>query len=83
MKTGVFGNRTRRAAKPAAREWTTKRELAMYYFPDSTPDASVARLRRWIAADAELRKELLAQGYRPFVRAITPRQLRVFRKYLS
>lgn len=39
-------------------KYCSKKELAMKYFPGSTPEAAARRLRRWIARIPELRKTL-------------------------
>jgi hypothetical protein len=63
--------------------WATKRDLATYYFPARRPEVSVAALRRWILSDTHLRKALQGAGYRPYTRYFTPRQVNVFRHFLS
>ena len=63
--------------------WATKRDLAAYYFPARRPEVSVAALRRWILSDTMLQKDLQVAGYRPYARYFTPRQVNIFRHYLS
>ena len=63
--------------------WATKRDLAAYYFPARRPEVSVAALRRWILSDTTLLKDLRVAGYRPYSRYFTPRQVNIFRLYLS
>lgn len=66
-----------------ANGWEMNRELAMYYFPARRPEVAVAHLRRWIASDPEMLRDLKRAGYRLYARRFSPRQVRVLAKYLS
>lgn len=60
----------------------TRREVARCCFDSENPVVAVARLNRWLKADIQLLTELKACGYRPRIRRFTPKQVRVFHKYL-
>ncbi len=61
----------------------TKFALASAYFPDSTYDASIRRLRRWIDNNTELHDHLVAIGYHPRQRHFTSRQTALIFEYLG
>lgn len=61
----------------------SRREVAEQLFPSSSAEQSVQRLRRWIRADASLRRDLEAAGYRPRQHTLGPRSLRVLQRYFS
>lgn len=53
----------------------TKRELALLYFPQSTPQAAVNHLMTWIKRSPALLHTLRLTGYRKTSRYFTPRQV--------
>lgn len=64
------------------RHWTRRRDMAVRCFEGCKPTSAVARLRRWIAGDPELRLELRRAGYREGSRYFSPRQARLIKRYL-
>ena len=54
----------------------TKKELALLYFPGSTPRTAVNHLMSWIRRCTPLWNELQQTGYYPASKAFTPRQVR-------
>jgi hypothetical protein len=50
-------------------------ELALLYSPECIPSTALARLRRWIAKNENLRTELIKLGWQPGNRMYTPRQV--------
>ncbi len=62
---------------------TTKKELALRYFPDSTPRTAVKHLMAWIARCSPLCDTLRQSGYRPTDKSFTPRQYRAIVEYLG
>lgn len=63
--------------------YVARRAIATYYFESPTPETAVARMRRWINSDPELRAALEKAGYRPRQRYFTHRQIRVFRRFFG
>ena len=61
----------------------TKQELAMLYFPTSSPHVATNHLARWIRRCHPLQKALSLAGYRPKSRRLTLRQLRLIYEYLG
>ena len=53
----------------------TKKELALLYFPDSTPDTAVKHLMTLIRRNDMLWDELQSMGYRSKSKTFTPRQV--------
>ena len=53
----------------------TKKELALLYFPDSTPRVAVNHLMAIIRRNDMLRDELLSTGYKTTSKVFTPRQV--------
>ena len=53
----------------------TKKELALLYFPDSTPRVAVNHLMAIIRRNDMLRDELLSSGYKNTSKVFTPRQV--------
>ena len=51
-------------------------ELAMLYFPNSTPQSASNQLKRWMGR-GELPAKLTAAGYTPGQKILTPRQVEV------
>lgn len=58
-------------------------ELAQRYFPSTSRDSSVRRLRRWLQADSHLYDALRRAGYRSHQHYFTPRQVEVFRRIMG
>ena len=54
----------------------TKKELALLYFPYSTPRTAVNHLMSWIHRCDWLWQQLLAMGYNIHSKAFTPRQVK-------
>jgi len=52
----------------------TKQELALLYFPDSSPVVASAHLMRWIRRNPDLMKKLHDNGYSNRSKAFTPMQ---------
>lgn len=50
-------------------------ELALLYNPHLLPDSATRLLRRWINHHPTLTTRLLAEGYKPGQRILTPRQV--------
>ena len=61
----------------------SKSELAWLYSPTLSQTAALNRLNRWINGDPELLAALLATGYRPNQRLLTPKQVKVIVEYLG
>ena len=49
-------------------------ELALCYFPESTPKVASRKLRRWIKESGNLKDKLLALDWKPGKKLLTPRQ---------
>ena len=52
----------------------TKQELALLYFPDSSPVVASAQLMRWICRDLDLLKRLHESGYDKDSKEFAPMQ---------
>lgn len=61
----------------------TKQELAMLYFPDSTPRVANAHLRRWIQLNKQLSKLLYASGYVDSSKYFTTKQVEIILDFLG
>ncbi len=61
----------------------SKFALATAYFPESTYDAAIRRLRRWIAGNQELKTQLAETGYNPNQHHYTARQTALIFEYLG
>ncbi len=61
----------------------TKKELALMYFPDSTPPTAVSHLMNWIRHCTALRQQLQDTGYVPASKTFTPRQVRLIVEQLG
>lgn len=61
----------------------TKKELALRYFPDSTPSTAVNHLMAWVRRCTPLWDALQATGYRPTSKSFTPRQVKSIVEYLG
>ena len=61
----------------------TKKELALLYFPDSTPETAVKHLMALIRRNDMLWDELQAMGYYSRSRTFTPRQVQAIVDWLG
>ncbi|MCR5780342.1 MAG: DUF4248 domain-containing protein [Bacteroidaceae bacterium] len=61
----------------------SKKELALMYFPDSTPRTAVSHLMSWIRRCTRLWNLLQATGYQTTCKTFTPRQVRVIVEQLG
>lgn len=74
----------RDALQPASRLTAgTCRQVACHFFPSVRPEASVRRMKRWLADDPELLAALRRAGYRDRQRRFTRGQVAVLREYLG
>ena len=53
----------------------TKQELALLYFPSSSPEVASAHLMRWIRRIPDLMQKLRESGYGKFDKEFTPLQV--------
>ena len=53
----------------------SKQELALLYFPDSSPAVASAHLVRWIQRNPQLLQKLNASGYTKYTREFSPIQI--------
>ena len=61
----------------------TKKELALLYFPDSSPRTAVNHLMSWIRRCTQLWQQLHAIGYYPQSKGFTPREVRTIVEQLG
>ena len=61
----------------------TKKELALMYFPESTPRTAVNHLMAWIYRCTPLLAQLETAGYEKSTKGFTPRQTRLIVEYLG
>ena len=61
----------------------SKFALATAYFPESTYDAAIRRLRRWIEGNSDLYSHLTELGYNPRQHHYTARQTALIFEYLG
>lgn len=61
----------------------TKKELALLYFPDSTPRTAVSHLMGWIKDYSTLWNRLTEMGYKSTNKTFTPRQVQAIVKELG
>jgi len=61
----------------------TKKELALMYFPDSSPRTAVSHLMSWIRRCGQLWELLQATGYETTSKTFTPRQVRIIVEQLG
>ena len=61
----------------------TKFALATAYFPDSSYEAAIRRLRRWIDNNENLKTNLVELGYHPNQRHFTARQTALIFEFLG
>lgn len=60
-----------------------KSELALLYFPQSTPSVGTNRLMRWIHSCPPLMKELESTGYHRSQKYLTSRQVSLITRHLG
>lgn len=58
-------------------------ELALMYFPNSTPHSARAQLKRWIRRNEKLQSALSDAGYYQGQRIFTPKQVRIIIEHLD
>mgnify|MGYP004647270535 FL=1 len=58
-------------------------ELAMCYFPYSSPKSASRQLKRWMMRAPRLMDALVAAGYHNGQRLLTPRQVHIIVDYLD
>ena len=58
-------------------------DLALLYFPHSTPRSAVSQLRRWVNLNSELQQRLTELHYQKGQRALTPLQHAAFVEFLG
>ena len=58
-------------------------ELGQAYFPNSTPRAASAQLKKWISHDKRLLSHLVECGYYHGQKLLTPRQVRLIVEWLG
>jgi hypothetical protein len=61
----------------------TKKELALMYFPDSSPRTAVSHLMSWIRCCTTLWDQLQETGYETTCKTFTPRQVRAIVEQLG
>ena len=61
----------------------TKKELALMYFPDSSPRTAVNHLMSWIHRCTLLWQQLQEMGYSTTSKAFTPRQVKAIVEQLG
>lgn len=61
----------------------TKKELALMYFPDSTPRTAVNHLMAWIHKCSPLWDELQKSAYQKTCKAFSPKQTKVIIDFLG
>lgn len=61
----------------------TKKELALLYFPYSTPHTAVNHLMAWVHRNSQLWGHLLSIGYQPTSKSFTPREVRAIIEQLG
>ena len=61
----------------------TKKELALMYFPDSSPRTAVSHLMSWIRRCTPLWELLQETGYETTCKTFTPRQVRAIVEQLG
>jgi hypothetical protein len=61
----------------------SKKELALCYFPESTPHTAVNRLMAWILQNNSLITQLQNIGYQKSSKLFSPRQVELITEYLG
>lgn len=64
------------------RSWSVK-ELALQYFPNSSPKCAVAQLRVWIMHSSDFSTALTQAGWRRYQKIYTPRQVQIIVNHLG
>lgn len=68
---------------PTIHTTISRKELALLYFPTATPRVASAHLSSWISRCKGLRAALDEAGYLPRQRMFTPKQARLFARFLG
>jgi hypothetical protein len=58
-------------------------ELAQLYFPNITKQSASVQFRRWIVLNTKLQNELMKIGFKPGLRLLTPKQVKLIVDYLG
>ena len=58
-------------------------ELALCYFPKSSPAAASTQFKKWINRSLELSNRLLEAGYKSGQKLLTPRQVSILISHLG
>ena len=58
-------------------------ELALLYFPNSTKKSASTQLGRWVRQNEKLKMQLLALGYQPRKKILTPSQVKLIVDFLG
>ena len=61
----------------------SKKELALCYFPESTPHSAVKQLMAWIKRNDDLLSRLHATSYKCQSKTFSPRQVEIIIEYLG
>ena len=61
----------------------SKKELALMFFPDSTPETAVKHLKTMIRSNDMLWDELQAMGYNKRRKTFTPREIKAIFDWLG
>ena len=85
---GVTGNPILRAnltfsSTPYATRNFYRKELALMYFPDSSPHTAVSHLMSWIRRCTQLCQQLQEMGYETTCKTFTPRQVKAIVEQLG
>ena len=58
-------------------------ELALLYFPNSTKKSASVQMRRWLRQNESLKKQLKDSGFRPGLKLLTPKQVKILVDFLG
>lgn len=58
-------------------------ELALHYFPKSSPAAASTQFKKWINRSQELKTRLTDAGYKSGQKLLTPRQVSILVSHLG
>jgi hypothetical protein len=61
----------------------SKKELALCYFPESTPENAVRHLIMWVKQNSDLLRQLKSMGYQDRAKAFSPRQVKLITEFLG
>ena len=61
----------------------TKKELALLYFPNSSPETARRHLIRWIMRNSKLMEELYAANYNLYDQYLTKEQVEIIFRYIG